>query len=161
MHSHTGEAKQSTTGSPKMRHGRPGWTGNITALPDGHPMWTWPLTWPGVENPALGPENLRLFSSSWQGDLFVTGGPRKTSTGCVRPSRSLAHRLTGHQIHSGDGRLFRRIRPAHAWDVGNRNSGSASAPKIRNGLTTMGGYAPAGRSRIGSFSFRSRHCWDR
>jgi protein gp37 len=38
-------------------------------------MWTWPLTWSGVVNPALGPRRPNLIFVVVLGDLFVEGRP--------------------------------------------------------------------------------------
>ena len=59
-------------GVTEVRHGRPMWNGEIKTLRDGHPLWTWPLTWPGVENPALGPGQPSLIFVVVAGDLFYT-----------------------------------------------------------------------------------------
>ena len=75
LHSHTWESETVHRGVTKVQRGRPVWTENITASPDGDPMWTWPLTWPGVENPALGPRKPSLIFVVVTGDLFVTGRP--------------------------------------------------------------------------------------
>jgi hypothetical protein len=40
-------------------------------------MWNWPLTWPGVVNPALGPGKPNLIFCVLEGDLFVEGRPKK------------------------------------------------------------------------------------
>jgi protein gp37 len=40
-------------------------------------MWTWPLTWSGVVNPALGPGKPSLIFAVVDGDLFVTGRPKE------------------------------------------------------------------------------------
>ena len=81
--------------SPHGRHqdvrGRPQWSGNLTALQDGDPLWNWPLTWPGVVNPALGPGKPNLIFVVLEGDLFVAketllNGLRKTLIRCARPS---------------------------------------------------------------------------
>jgi protein gp37 len=55
------------------KDGRPQWTGNLTALRDGDKVWTWPLTWPGVINPALGFGAPSLIFCVLMGDLFGTG----------------------------------------------------------------------------------------
>jgi protein gp37 len=54
------------------RHKRRVWNGEINTLPDGDPLWTFPLTWPGVENPALGPGRPSLIFVVVKGDLFYT-----------------------------------------------------------------------------------------
>ena len=77
LHSHTWESETVHDGVTEVRHGRPVWTGRITASPDGDPMWTWPLTWPRVDNPALGPGQPSLIFVVVTGDLFVTGRPAK------------------------------------------------------------------------------------
>jgi protein gp37 len=65
------------TGVTKVVRGRPVWTGNLTTSPDGDWMWTWPLKWEGVENPALGPKRPNLIFVVVTGDLFVAGRPTK------------------------------------------------------------------------------------
>ena len=45
----------------------------LTALRDGDPLWNWPLTWPGVANPALGEGKPNLIFVVMEGDLFVPG----------------------------------------------------------------------------------------
>jgi protein gp37 len=49
----------------------------LTALVDGDPMWNWPLTFPGVVNPALGPGKPNLIFVVMEGDLFVEGRPKE------------------------------------------------------------------------------------
>lgn len=49
------------------------WSGILTALQDGDHLWNWPLDWPGVVNPALGPGKPNLIFCVLEGDLFVTG----------------------------------------------------------------------------------------
>jgi protein gp37 len=75
LHSHTWESATVHDGVTEVRHGRPVWTGVIRTLPDGDPLWTFPLTWPGVDNPALGPGKPSLIFIDVTGDLFVTGRP--------------------------------------------------------------------------------------
>jgi protein gp37 len=72
MHSHTHKSETVHDGVTEVRHGRPAWNGEINTLRDGHPLWTWPLTWPGVENPALGPGQPSLIFVVGTGDLFYT-----------------------------------------------------------------------------------------
>jgi protein gp37 len=40
-------------------------------------MWNWPLTFPGVVNPALGPDKPNLIFAVVDGDLFVEGRPKE------------------------------------------------------------------------------------
>src|SRR5262245_373868 len=75
LNSTTWETETVHTGVIEMRRGRPVWTGKLTASPDGDFQWTWPLTWPGVENPALGPGKPSLIFVVVTGDLFVEGRP--------------------------------------------------------------------------------------
>ena len=78
LKSHTWKTETVHTGVIKVdKRGRPGWTGNLTALRDGDPVWNWPLTWPGVENPALGPGKPSLIFVVMEGDLFVKGRPKE------------------------------------------------------------------------------------
>jgi len=77
LQGHTWETETVHTGVIKVVRGRPVWTGNLTTSPDGDPMWTWPLTWPGVENPALGPGKPSLIFVVVLGDLFAEGRPTK------------------------------------------------------------------------------------
>ncbi|HEX2255637.1 MAG TPA: DUF5131 family protein [Afifellaceae bacterium] len=42
-------------GTTKSVKGKPVFNGRLTALPHGHPTWTWPLTWGGAKEPKLGP----------------------------------------------------------------------------------------------------------
>ena len=50
--------------------------GNLTALRDGDRLWTWPLTWPGIVNPALGPGKPNLIFAVVDGDLFAEVRPK-------------------------------------------------------------------------------------
>ena len=65
---YTGAIEEAADGS--MR-----WTGDATALRAGDPVWNFPLTFPGVENPALGPGKPSLIFAVVDGDLFVEGRP--------------------------------------------------------------------------------------
>jgi protein gp37 len=67
---YTGAIKKAVDGSVR-------WTGDLTALRDGDPMWNFPLTFPGVENPALGSGKPNLIFAVVDGDLFVEGRPKK------------------------------------------------------------------------------------
>lgn len=71
LKSHTWKTETVHTGVIKIVRGRPQWSGNLTALQDGDPLWNWPLTWPGVVNPALGPGKANLIFVVLEGDLFV------------------------------------------------------------------------------------------
>ncbi|MGO9062105.1 MAG: DUF5131 family protein [Candidatus Binataceae bacterium] len=72
LKSHTWRSDTAHTGVTEVRHGRAVWNGEINASPAGDPMWTWPLTWPGVENPALGQGQPSLVFVVVTGDLFYT-----------------------------------------------------------------------------------------
>jgi protein gp37 len=51
-------------------NGRAIFNSKLTALPDGHPLWTWPLTWLGAERPKLGPGKPSLIFVADMSDLF-------------------------------------------------------------------------------------------
>ena len=54
--SHTWKTETVHTGVTKVnKRGRRVWSGILTALRDGDSVWNWPLKFPGVVNPALGP----------------------------------------------------------------------------------------------------------
>jgi protein gp37 len=72
MDSHTHKRKTVDYGVTKKEHGRRKWNGEINALRAGHHLWNGPLTWPGVENPALGPGQPSLIFVVFKGDLFYT-----------------------------------------------------------------------------------------
>ena len=77
LKSHTWHTETVHTGAIKLVRGRAVWTGNLTALRDGDPAWNFPLTFPGVINPALGPGKPNLIFVVMEGDLFVEGRPEK------------------------------------------------------------------------------------
>src|SRR5215472_2269942 len=78
LKSHTWETETVHTGVIKFMCGRPMWdTDKITTSPDGDSMWTWPLTFPGVVNPALGAGKPNLIFAVMEADLFVEGRPTK------------------------------------------------------------------------------------
>jgi hypothetical protein len=84
LKSHTWKTETVHTGVTKANAcGRRKWTGDLTALRDGDPMWTLPLTHPGVANPALGPRKPNLIFTVLEGDLFVEGRAKEDKTGCV------------------------------------------------------------------------------
>jgi protein gp37 len=66
-----------TRATKEDKHGLLVFTGELTALRDGDPLLTWPLTWPGVMNPALGPGKPNLIFCVMEGDLFVAGRPKE------------------------------------------------------------------------------------
>ena len=47
-------------------NGRSVFNGKLTVAPDWHPLWTWPLEWPGAEHPKLGDGKPSLI---WIGDM--------------------------------------------------------------------------------------------
>jgi protein gp37 len=75
LHSHPHKGAKVQNGVIKLVRGRPKWTGKPTAEPDGNHLWTWPLTWPGVENPALGAGKPGLIFVVCLGDLFLEKRP--------------------------------------------------------------------------------------
>jgi protein gp37 len=78
LNSHTWKTETVHTGVTKLnKRGRRVWTGILTALQDGDRMWNWPLTFPGVVNPALGPGKPNLIFVVLEGDLFVEGRPKE------------------------------------------------------------------------------------
>jgi protein gp37 len=77
LRSHTWKTETVHTGVTRVnKHGHPVWSGNLTALRDGDPVWNWPLNFPGVVNPALGPGKPNLIFVVLEGDLFVEGRPK-------------------------------------------------------------------------------------
>jgi protein gp37 len=44
--------------------------GRLTTAPDGHEKWTWPLRWPGAQQPALGPGAPSLIFVGDMSDVF-------------------------------------------------------------------------------------------
>src|SRR3974377_1648299 len=56
LNSHTWKTETVYTGAitEESKRGRRKWTGVLTALRDGDPVWNLPLTHPGVATPALG-----------------------------------------------------------------------------------------------------------
>jgi hypothetical protein len=75
---HTWESETVYTGAiTEAVDGSVRWTGILTALRDGDPMWDAPLDpTRGVMNPALGPGKPNLIFAVVDGDLFVTGRPK-------------------------------------------------------------------------------------
>lgn len=65
---YTGAIEEAVDGSVR-------WTKVLTALRPADRVWDWPRTWPGVENPALGPGKPNLIFAVVDGDLFVAGRP--------------------------------------------------------------------------------------
>ena len=68
--SHTHISETVHTGVIEKVNGRWVFTGKLTALPDGHSTWTFPLRWPGAEHPKLGPGQPSLIWVADLGDLF-------------------------------------------------------------------------------------------
>src|SRR5262249_35814014 len=76
LKSHTWTVPTVYTGAiEKAIDGNIRWTGDPTALRVGDPMWNFPLTFPGVVNPALGPGKPNLIFGAVDGDLFLDGRP--------------------------------------------------------------------------------------
>ena len=76
--SHTWDVPTVYTGAiteAKDANGIVQWTGDATALRPGDPVWNFPLTFPGVENPALGPGKPNLIFAVVDGDLFYDVRP--------------------------------------------------------------------------------------
>jgi protein gp37 len=57
--------------------------GKITAAPDGHPQWTWPLTWPGARRPKLGPGKPSLIFVADMSDLFYGDRQKEIELVCA------------------------------------------------------------------------------
>jgi protein gp37 len=77
LKSHTWQTETVYTGAIKEApDGSVRWTGKLTALRPEDPVWNFPLTFPGVVNPALGPGKPNLIFAVVDGDLFVTGRPK-------------------------------------------------------------------------------------
>jgi protein gp37 len=55
--------------------GRRVFTGKLTSAPPGHPVWSWPLTWPGAECPKLGPGAPSLIFCGDMSDVFHEDRP--------------------------------------------------------------------------------------
>ena len=72
LHSHTHKGETVDDGVTKKVRGRPVWNREINTAPRGHHLWNWPLTWPGVEIPALGQGQPSLIFVVVKGDLFYT-----------------------------------------------------------------------------------------
>jgi protein gp37 len=49
--------------------------GKLTAAPPSHPLWSWPLKWPGAKHPKLGPGKPSLIFVGDMADLFHEGRP--------------------------------------------------------------------------------------
>jgi len=47
--------------------------GHLSAARRGHPIWSWPLRWKGVANPALGPGQPGLIFIGDMCDIFIQG----------------------------------------------------------------------------------------
>src|SRR5262249_54886174 len=76
LKSHTWEKETVYTGAiEEAADGSVRWTGDPTALRPGDPVWNFPLTFPGVEDPALGPGKPNLIFAVVDGDLFLEGRP--------------------------------------------------------------------------------------
>ena len=53
-----------------LQNGRPHFTGHLTEARPGHPLWTWPLNWPGATHPRLGDGKPSLIFVGDMSDLF-------------------------------------------------------------------------------------------
>ena len=58
-------------------NGRAVFNGKLTALPDGHKLWTWPLHWRGAEHPKLGPGKPSLIWIGDMSDVFSEDRPKE------------------------------------------------------------------------------------
>jgi protein gp37 len=58
-----------------MRGKRRIFNGKLTAAPDGHHLWNWPLKWPGAEHPKLGPGQPSLIFVGDMSDVFHEDRP--------------------------------------------------------------------------------------
>ena len=56
---------------------RPVFNGTLTALPLGHPGWTWPLRWRGAEHPVIGDGGPSLIFIGDMCDVFHEDRPRE------------------------------------------------------------------------------------
>ena len=57
---------------------RPVFNGHLTAAPDDHPVWTWPMRWRGARNPRLGPGKPSMIFVGDMSDLFHEDRPEET-----------------------------------------------------------------------------------
>jgi protein gp37 len=69
-HTHPGDAGAVQHGVTMRVNGRVVFNGNLTALPDGHHAWTFPLEWAGAEHPKLGSGKPSLLWVADLSDLF-------------------------------------------------------------------------------------------
>jgi protein gp37 len=51
--------------------------GKLTVAPAGHPLWVWPLRWPGAPSPKLGPNKPSLIFVGDMSDLFHNRRPNE------------------------------------------------------------------------------------
>jgi 2-polyprenyl-6-methoxyphenol hydroxylase-like FAD-dependent oxidoreductase len=56
---------------------RPHFTGRLTTARPGHPLWTWPLNWPGAPHPKLGDGKPSLIFCGDMSDVFHEDRPEE------------------------------------------------------------------------------------
>jgi|SRR5262249_26409411 len=63
-------------GTTDLKRGRYTFNGEQTVLPPWHPAWTFPLRWPGADQPVLGPGMPSLLWVADMNELFLPGRPK-------------------------------------------------------------------------------------
>lgn len=84
-------------GTTTVVKGKPVFNGRLTAAPDDHPVWTWPLRWRGAKNPKLGPGKPSLIFVGDMSDLFHEDRPEAQidrAVGAIVYSRHIGQLLT-------------------------------------------------------------------
>jgi protein gp37 len=80
-----------------LQKGRPVFNGKLTAAPDGHPVWKWPLTWRGAQEPKLGRGQPSTIFVGDMSDLFHEDRPRaviEKTVGTILRSKHIGQLLT-------------------------------------------------------------------
>jgi protein gp37 len=84
-------------GTTTLQKGRPVFNGKLTAAPDDHPVWSWPLTWRGAKEPKLGRGQPSTIFVGDMSDLFHEDRPRAVidkTVGTILCSKHIGQLLT-------------------------------------------------------------------
>lgn len=105
-------------GTTDIVKGKPVFNGKLTAAPNDHPVWTWPVRWRGAKAPVMGTGNPSLIFVGDMSDLFHEDRPAADADRVMEAlifSRHIGQLLTKRaEVMAG---YFRDLKETGRWLV--------------------------------------------